>query len=536
MLDSSAIHTSPDASAALPRVQAAAGSAELARYALVAAFVSIALAIRLSGLGAAPLAEDEINKLRAVERYDRGDLRANAEHPMLMKAAVWASWRAGRAWQLPPEVSVRLPNAIAGAALTLVLFLLATALFDPDVGVWAAFFWAFDVNAAAINRIAKEDTFLAFFLLLGAYLYERGKTAAARIDPARRERGLLGSAACFGLMLASKYMPHYFGLHALFNVAADRTPHDSIPDKRWRFFAVMGAVFVAANIAMLLPDTWQYVRDYAHGDTLRHTGYHFAGRVYPNTIDATPWGLPPTFYPLFFATKVPLGVLAAAAAGALWAARHAAHRGATFVRVFLVFPLLGYSLAASKFLRYMLPVLAVLDIVAAVGIVWIIRVLTERQPPAWRAVLAAASAACLLLPTMIELKAIGPYYGLHQNAIGSRVAPRGSIFPDDELYDAGVREAVEAIAQAADRGAVICSDATTVVAEYLARSGRRDIVSCSLSHDGLPMSPVETWVIVQESHTYFENALVIDALRRRGRPWFEARAGGVPAAQVFRFR
>lgn len=534
MLDSSALRTAPDAPA-LPRVDSIAGSGELARYALVAVLLSMALAIRLSGIGAAPLAEDEINKLRAVELYDHGDVRANAEHPMLMKAAVWASWRAGRGWQLPPEVTVRLPNAIAGAGLTLVLFLLATTLFDPVVGVWTAFFWAFDLNAAAINRIAKEDTFLTFFLLLGAYLYERGKTAAPA-DPVRRERGLLGSAACFGLMLASKYMPHYFGLHALFNVAADRTPQDTIPDKQWRFFAVMGAVFVAANVAILLPDTWQYMRDYAHGDTLRHSGYHFAGRIYPNAIEVSPWGLPATFYPIFLATKVPLGVLAAAAAGGVWAARHAAHRGATFLRVFLVFPLLGYSLVASKFLRYMLPVLAVLDVMAAVGIVWFIRALTERQPPAWRALLAGACAACLILPTMIELKAIGPYYGLQQNAIGARVAARGSLFPDDELYDAGVREAVDAIARAAGRGAVICSDATTVVAEYLARGGRRDITSCSLSHDGLPMNEVETWVIVQDSHTYFENALVIDTLRRRSAPWFEARAGGVRAAQVFRFR
>jgi hypothetical protein len=50
------------------------------------------------------------------------------------------------------------------------------------------------------------------------------------------------------------------------------------------------------------------------------------------------------------------------------------------------------------------------------------------------------------------------------------------------------------------------------------------------------MKDVETWVLVQESHKYFENELVIDALRRRSKPWFEARAAGVTAAQVFRFR
>src|SRR5205807_3174251 len=122
------------------------------------------------GLGASGFSEDEINKLRAVEAYRRLDFTANAEHPMLMKAADWASLDAAAWWNahdrlaaiatISPEAALRLPNALAGVATTALVFLLAEQLFDATVGMWASLLWALDANAAAINRIGKEDTFL----------------------------------------------------------------------------------------------------------------------------------------------------------------------------------------------------------------------------------------------------------------------------------------------------------------------------------------------------------------------------------------
>jgi hypothetical protein len=334
-------------------------------------------------------------------------------------------------------------------------------------------------------------------------------------------------------MCASKYMPYYFGLHTLYNLAADRNPPDKTPDKRASFFIVMAVVFVAANFAILLPDTWTYLADYARGDMQRHSGYHFAGRIFVNTIAASPWGLPPTFYLTFLATKVPLAVLAAAAIGIAWTAGHSTDRGATFIRVFLVFTLLPYSFVASKFLRYMLPVLAVLDVTAAVGVVWAIRRVMTAGAVAGGRLVAAAIAACAVASPLATTVAALPFPALAQNAVGAWLTSPGSLFPDDELYDAGVREAVAAIAPAAASGAVICSDATSVVTEYLASYQRNDLRSCSLAHDGLPMGEVDTWVIVQEGHAYFENVQMIEQLRRESAPWREFAAGGVRAAQVF---
>jgi len=514
-----------------------------ARAAAIVLLTGAALFVRLSGIGASGFSEDEINKLRAVQAYSRLDFSANAEHPMLMKLADWASVGAAEWWNghagaafgtISPEAAIRLPNAVAGAATTAVIFLLAEALFDTAVGAWGAVLWAFDVNAAGINRIGKEDTFLLFFLLLGALLYERAKAASRGGDRPSRWFGASGGA--FGLMMASKYMPHYFGLHALFNVAADRKAGKA--EKRASFYLSMAGAFLLANFAVLLPATWRYVVGYVRGDTVRHSGYAFAHHLYVNAIEASPWGVPPHFYLTFFATKVPIAVLAAAIIGIVWSARHPAHRGATFIRVFLVFTLLPYSLIASKFLRYMLPVLAVVDIAAAVGITRVIRAVdgVPLRPRAAQACAPALVVVAILFPLLAQQVNARPFYGLAQNVIGAALSPAGLLFPDDELYDAGVREAVEAIAAGAVPGAVVCSDATAVVAEYLARAGRLDMKACSIAHDGLPPGTAETWVIAQEGHIYFENRDVIAQIRRRQSPWLDIRVGDVSAAQVFLFR
>src|SRR5262245_44735806 len=175
----------------------------------LATAVAVALAFRTVGLATYGFSEDEINKVRAIEQYRAGHFVANAEHPMLMKLAMWSSVATADAWnrlvpsplQLSPETAVRLPNAMVGSAITLVLFGVAQLLFGDAAAVVAAFLWAFDVNAIAINRVGKEDTFLLFFFLLGIWAYERAKRQGGA-DPAGAQHWYTASGASFGLMLA----------------------------------------------------------------------------------------------------------------------------------------------------------------------------------------------------------------------------------------------------------------------------------------------------------------------------------------------
>jgi hypothetical protein len=132
----------------------------------------------------------------------------------------------------------------------------------------------------------------------------------------------------------------------------------------------------------------------------------------------------------------------------------------------------------------------------------------------------------------VEQWRAAPVYSIYQNAIGERLARPAETFPE-EAYDFGVREAVAAIAAEARPGAAIVSDVPMAVEYYLRRAGRGDLEARSLSGQGLRMSG-EQWVLVQDSHTYFENAPVVVQLRQDGSPLQEYRLGGTPVLQVFR--
>lgn len=511
------------------------------RAVVVVVAVVLALTFRVSSLSTYGLSEDEINKVHAIEQYRAGNFAANAEHPMLMKLAMWGSVSLSESWNriappasaIPIETAIRLPNAIAGAATTLAMFGVADLLFGGTVGVVAAAIWAFDVNAIAINRIGKEDTFLLLFFLLAVFCYERAKRVGSYDIPAA-QRWYTLSGAAFGLMLASKYMPQYLGIYAIFNMLTDREPGENKPRLLWHY-AAMAAAFLAANPAIFSSAVWRYVAGYVHGDMLAHHGYLYGGALYVTNVPVSPLGVPPTFYLRLLATRVPLVLLAALVPGVIELVRRRTERGYVLLRVLALFLLVPYSLMAAKFLRYALPMLATVDLVAAVGFVagigWLLR--KRWLSIATRRTVAALAFAVFFIGLVAAQQSAAPFYSLFQNGVGTRVDPRGAAFPE-QTYDYGVREAAAAIASVASPSAVVVTDASAVAAEYLQRDGRRDIAVRSLSADGVATGESETWVLVQDEHTTFENQLLIDWLRATRLPWRELRMDDVVALQVFR--
>jgi hypothetical protein len=226
-------------------------------------------------------------------------------------------------------------------------------------------------------------------------------------------------------------------------------------------------------------------------------------------------------------------VLAAFVAGVLLMIRRRREQGFVFARIFLVFFLVPYSLMGGKFVRYMLPLLAVVDILAAAGIVWMLDETRTRLALTNRRWLVPALTALFVTAPLYAQLSAGPFFSLSQNAIGTALAAPGTMFPDDEFNDVDVREAVRAIAHAARPGAAIASDASTVVEEYLRELGRNDLQTISLARDGLPRPARETWVIAQDGHVYFENRDVLDQIRRTIMPWGEWRSGGAVAVRVY---
>jgi hypothetical protein len=530
----------------LPKSVVSVWSREKISVILVGLMILAGFGLRVTGLGSIGFAEDEINKLEAARAYDRGDFTANAEHPMLMKALIDVSMRAARAWNsltgsaISEEASVRFPNVLFGALTAIPLFLLTAALFDRLTGLWAAAFWSFGVNAITYNRIGKEDTLMVFFLLFAFYLFIRGKmNQGADPKPGDRLRNL--SAVSFGLMLASKYFPHYLGLNMLYHHYV-RVRQPAPGDIRWRtplsFFLIIGATLVLANPVVLLPSVWNYLDAYSGEKLLTHTGYLMGSQIYRNRMSASPfWGLPLNFYFLFLAIKVPLAVLGAFLVGLLVSLRRWRNPGHAFVLFMLFFWLVPYSLAGSKWLRYTLSLMPFVYMGAAIGTMTLIRWLSVRLEKlnAGPALLPAATAVLVL--TLIAVPAwtayaSAPHYAMYTNILGTRYT--AYFFPHDEFYDDGLNDAIRFVCARAPQGSTIVTEAPGVARYYTEKLGRKDLEVRVLSDPNYKISDQgSAYVILQRGRTYFENQ---DKIKQAGERFTLVYSGcvfGHTAAEVY---
>jgi len=582
----------------------------------LALLVVVAFALRAVQLDAVGVSEDEARKIAAVEAYRRGDFTPNAEHPMLMKSLILVSFlvaeRWNRAiaashpeWRLSEETALRLPNVLVGALTTVVLFLFARELFDPLVGWLTAILWATGINAIAINRVAKEDTLLVFFMWLAFFFFMKAKHEGP-VETARRQWLYRLSGASFGLMLASKYFPHYMGLIFLYNYLRPHDRQTNAPLGRramMGFFLAFFLAFVVANPLLFHPETLRYLAVYLTETTVPHHGYEMMGELYYNNAWKLTNRTPLYFYALFLAVKVPPALLLAFAIGLMGiigraglskeaavmveAARDRraqvggialgallvldigvgmfAHfvpvvyrvaaftvtsfllalvfvvwgrkdEGPFFLRFMLVFWFVPYTLFGAKWLRYTLSLMPFVYMTAAVGIALVIREGLRRIPMIWvrRGFTVAAFVLFLGTPAWAAVQA-SPYYSLYVNRLGGGEAKRAYYFPHDEVYDAGLREAIAEIAARAPWGSRLGHDAPGVVRFYLRRFGREDLVGVELSSPEFALAPNARplYVIVQKGRRYFENQRWLDTLERRFRPILEVRVAGVVTTKVY---
>ena len=498
--------------------------------------VVLAFSLRVTQLDAAGFAEDEMNKLDAIHAYERGDFSANSEHPMIMKLLMWASLRGVPADS--EEAALRLPNALIGALTVIPLFLLTATFFDRLTALLAAAFWAFGVNAITYNRIGKEDTLLVFFMLFAFFFFLRAK----QIPPANtRSRALryAASAVSFGLMIASKYFPHYLGLNLLFHhnfpvrEAIPGEPSGKIPG--WFFLVIIGA-FVLASPAILLPQVWEYMNAYMGERLLTHSGYLFAGHLYKNNMSSSPfWGTPLYFYLLFLAIKVPLLVLMAFLIGIVISVKRWRHAGHAFLLFMFLLWLVPYSLIGAKWLRYTLSVMPFVYMLAAVGVVGLIdwgRRRFFKTQPGSLIFAVVVTAVFVVLPAKIAF-ASGPHYALYTNALAA--GKGGYYFPHDEFYDDGLREAIKYICETAPTGATIAHETPAVTRHYLNSFGRSDLNSQAISAKEFDVRTARgpVYAVVQRGRTYFENRDEVEHVRAHFRRVHEVKIDGASAVEVY---
>ena len=513
--------------------------------ALLALFV-LGFGLRLSGISAIGFAEDEINKLEAVRAYEHGDIRPNAEHPMLMKALIYVSMQAQRAINrsigsnISDEAALRFPNVLFGALTVIPLFLLTAAFFDRRTALVASALWAFGINAITYNRIAKEDTLLVFFMLFAFYFYLRGKQTSG-YDQKSKRRHYAWSGVSFGLMLASKYFPHYFGLNALYHYlfrVRERAPGEPTGKVPPLFYILLVVAFIVANPTILLPQTWEYLNAFTSGQLLTHNGYLMGETLYRNTLSGTPfWGTPIYFYTLFLLIKLPLPLLLALIVGLIECVRRFRQPGHGFLLLMFVLWIVPYSLMGGKWLRYTVSLMPFVYMIAAVGILalirWCVSLFKDAQAARVRQVAGALALLVFIVLPAWTAYANRPHYAMYTNLLGG--GRMGYYFPHDEFYDDGLREALRFVCESAPQGATVVHETPGVVRYYLEKYNRPDLQSRVLSDRSLSIEdlPQPAYVIVQRGRTYFENREKLASVRARFQKVHEVLVEGASAVEVY---
>lgn len=503
---------------------------------------------RVTGLSAEGLSEDELNKLNAVADYRANGLTgANGEHPMLMKACQAATIILAEKWNnssfvaarpadhISPETALRLPGTIAGALSAVLIFLLAAQLFGTEVALIAAALWTFDPMAIGFNRIAKEDTFLLFFFLLANVFWLRGQYVAENTDRSPNKYYWL-TAASYGAMVASKYVPHLFAISICYYWM-----FQNIPETRWRlgkkrlltFFAIMGITFLVLSPTVLLPETWKQMGLFAGGNRVSHDGYEFMNQLYPQRFSDWLNGIPFYFYFVFTAVKLPVLTVLAFLVGLPLLFRRKLGDGRYFIFFWFLLWVVAFCFPGGKFTRYYTTVLPAVLITSALGIQFVGRWIAN-WASGLKHYVPASIAAIVIAASVIDSVRASPHFRLFTNSIGGGMSWAGYYFPHDEFYDASMRDAITEIARRARAGAHVASESPLLAAFYAERENRSDLVCVSLSDpDAMNQLTAGDFIIIARGRRYFSNDSIISNLRDHSTPVVELRLGPVPSVKIY---
>ena len=503
---------------------------------------------RVTGLSAEGLSEDELNKLNAVADYRANGLTgANGEHPMLMKALQAASIIIAEKWnnssfvasrpndRIAPETALRLPGAIAGALTAFLIYLIAAELFGVEVALIAAALWTFDPTGIGFNRVAKEDTFLLFFFLLANVFWLRGQRVAESTDKSPN-RYYWATAASYGAMVASKYVPHFLAVSWCYYWMFQQ-----LPETRWRlgkkrlfiFFAIMGIVFLILSPTVLLPETWRQMGLFAGGKRVSHDGYEFMNKLYTQRFDDWFNGIPVYFYVVLTAVKLPLLTLAGFVVGLPLLFRRKLGDGRYFLLFWFLLWVVAFCFPGGKFTRYYTTVLPAVLITSAIGIQFAGRWIAKHLS-GFKHYVPASLAMIVIVASAVSSIQAAPHFRLFTNSIGGGTEWAGYYFPHDEFYDASMRDAMTEIASRAQPGARVASESPSLAAYYAERAGRTDLVCVSLS-DPSAVNELRTgdFIIVARGRRYFSNDAIINALRTHSTPVVELKLGAIPSAKIY---
>lgn len=342
--------------------------------------------------------------------------------------------------------------------------------------------------------------------------------------------------------MASKYL-----VQLLTVIVAYYWIFQGIEVTRWRLgrkkflklFAVMGIAFLIFNPPIVLPGTWKAMARFFTYKQIGHDSYEFMGRLYSHRVSDWLRGEPWYFYFVLLLTKLPVAILGAFATGFVLLWRRAKGDGRYLILFWFFVWGMTFIFTGGKFTRYITSLLPAIMITAGLGIQFLARQfgrLCARifHSDSVRVYARAALTSLVILATFWSATKATPHYRLYLNSLAGGAAKSGAYFPQDEFYDAYMRDALREIARRAPQNVIVVSELETVSAYYAQREGRADLVSLNLSDPAtVNQLRVGDFLIDARGRTYVSNQAMLMRLRAAGHPTFTVSVGGTSAADVY---
>ncbi len=416
----------------------------------------VSLALRLSDLDVF-LAGDETKWMCRSILFQaglrRGDLRATyqAEHPgvvtMWLGALAAPLAQAGEWVEICPETGgskltrdedysalARFRSLISQArrlvALTtwlgmVALYVLLNRLLGSRTALLATALVALDPFHLALSRVLHLDALLATFMTLSIVsllVYAR---------ESQRRRYLIFSAVAGGLATANKSPGLFlFAWTALY--LGTRAWGTEPKQRRERLLAALRAMvlwgIVAVGVVIVLwPALWVDPVGTLRKVFSAAVGYaqepHGGSNYFWFAIRPDPG---PAFYPVAWAFRTTPWVMVGLASLAIVPRKRALWRRIIPLLLFALTFAAFMTVGAKKLDRYLLPVFLPLDILAAIGWMALLGLLTDRLPLAWRRVAPGTATVLLAVGQLALVLPYRPYYFSYYNPLlgGPRAATR----------------------------------------------------------------------------------------------------------------
>lgn len=323
----------------------------------------------------------------------------------------------------------RLLLGIVNAGLVVWLYLLVRRLFGKWIGLAAGILLALDPFLLSESRVARVEALSSEFVGLSV-------VSLMLYFQEQRWRWLIWSGVLGGLALSTKSqnlllvgsvglaLAAYWLWHARGEGWTPSVRRLVVSGLFWLLVAIL--IFVAIWPAMWTDPrvALQLIADYAstHATDPEYQELYFLGRT---VVGRDPGVL---FYVVVLLWRMTPLSLIGLIGSLVWLARQRQENPSPWsqraeVLVLLGFVLLymaGMSLGAHKRTRYLLPIFPLLDVVGAVGLVWLGQVLARRWLSAWsaRRLTAVGLGALLLVQSAVVLPHHPYYYDFYNPLLG----------------------------------------------------------------------------------------------------------------------